>query len=135
MTPHLFYICSFLILQEEVDEVCQKNVSLLRDQRKQTDLKHQLRSFDRESHAERKEKIASPFTFLGLICKWQDVGADIRQGLKQHSELRNISEKIVIITGDLATLDSIISDDHDDQLEDDDDEVVDIMHQLFEVNL
>ena len=49
--------------------------------------------------------------------------------------MRNISEKIVIITGDLATLDSIISDDHDDQLEDDDDEVVDIMHQLFEVNV
>ena len=72
-------------------------------------------------------------TFLGLICKWEDVGADIRQGLKQHSELRNISEKINIITGDIATLDSIISDDHDDQLEDDDDEVADIMHQLFEV--
>ena len=123
------------ILQEEIDEVCQKNVSILRDQRKQTDLKHQLRSFDRESQAERKENIASPLTFPGLICKWEDVGADIRQGLKQLSELRNISEKIVIITGDLATLDSIISDDHDDQLEDDDDEVVDIMHQLFEVNL
>ena len=76
----------------------------------------------------------SHLIFSGLICKWEDVGADIRQGLKQHSELRKISEKIVIITGDLATLDSIISDDHDDQLEDDDDEVVDIMHQLFEVN-
>ena len=77
----------------------------------------------------------SNLIFSGLICKWEDVGADIRQGLKQHSELTNISEKIVIITGDLATLDSIISDDHDDQLEDDDDEVVDIMHQLFEVSL
>ena len=75
----------------------------------------------------------SHLIFSGLICKWEDVGADIRQGLKQHSELRNISEKINIITGDIATLDSIISDDHDDQLEDDDDEVADIMHQLFEV--
>ena len=131
------YFTFFFISQEEIDEVCQKNVSILRDQRKQTDLKHQLRSFDREFHAERKEHcfILNVKTFLGLICKWEDVGADIRQGLKQHSELRNISEKIVIITGDLATLDSIISDDHDDQLEDDDDEVVDIMHQLFEVSL
>ena len=76
----------------------------------------------------------SPGYFLGLICKWEDVGADIRRGLKQHSELRNISEKIVIITGDIATLDSIISDDQDDHLEEeDDDEVADIMHQLFEV--
>ena len=75
----------------------------------------------------------SHLIFSGLICKWEDVGADIRQGLKQHSELRNISEKINIITGDIATLNSIISDDHDDQLEDDDDEVADIMHQLFEV--
>ena len=55
--------------------------------------------------------------------------------MKQHSELRKISEKIVIITGDLATLDSIISDDHDDQFEEDDDEVADIMHQLFEVKI
>ena len=87
------------------------------------------------SFMQRGRNIASSFTliFSGLICKWEDVGADIRQGLKQHSELRNISEKINIITGDIATLDSIISDDHDDQLEDDDDEVADIMHQLFEV--
>jgi len=99
---------------EEIDEVCQKNVSILRDQRKQTDLKHQLRSFDR------------------LICKWEDVGADIRQGLKQHSELRNISEKLAVMTGDIATLNSIISDDHEDQVEEDDDELADIMHQLFE---
>ena len=124
------------ILQEEIDEVCQKNISILRDQRKQTDLKHQLRSFDREFHAERKEHcfILHVKTFLGLICKWEDVGADMRQGLKQHSELRNISEKIVIITEDIASLDSIISDDPDDQLEEEDEEVADIMHQLFEVN-
>ena len=77
-----------------------------------------------------------PSRFLGLICKWEDVGADIRRGLKQHSELRNISEKIVIITGEIATLDSIISDDQDDHLEEeDDDEVADIMHQLFEVKV
>ena len=76
-----------------------------------------------------------PSRFLGLICKWEDVGADIRRGLKQHSELTNISEKIILITGDIATLDSIISDDHDDQPGEDDDEVVDIMHQLFEVKV
>ena len=56
--------------------------------------------------------------------------------MKQHSELRKISEKIVVITGDIATLDSIISDDQDDHLEEeDDDEVADIMHQLFEVKV
>ena len=74
-------------------------------------------------------------TFLGLICKWEDVGADIRQGLKQHSELRNISEKLAVMTGDIATLNSIISDDHEEHFEEEDDEVADIMHQLFEVKV
>ena len=131
------YFTFFFILQEEIDEVCQKNVAILRDQRKQTDLKHQLRSFDREFHAERKEHciILNVKTFLGLICKWEDVGADIRQGLKQHSELRNISEKLAVMTGDIATLNNIISDDHEEQLEEEDDEVADIMHQLFEVKV
>ena len=76
-----------------------------------------------------------PSRFLGLICKWEDVGADIRQGLKQHSELRNISEKLAVMTGDIATLNNIISDDHEEQLEEEDDEVADIMHQLFEVKV
>ena len=71
--------------------------------------------------------------FLGMISKWEDVSSEIRKGLQQHSELRNISEKIVTITEDLTTLDSIINDDYNDELEDDE-EVVDIKHQLFEVN-
>ena len=74
------------------------------------------------------------FHFLGMISKWEDVSSEIRKGLQQHSELRNISEKIVTITEDLTTLDSIIDDDYDDELEEEDDEVADIKHQLFEVN-
>ena len=53
--------------------------------------------------------------------------------MEQLSELRNISEKIETIREDLTTLDSIINDDYNDELEDDE-EVVDIKHQLFEVN-
>merc|ERR1712223_1528121 len=67
-----------------------------------------------------------------MISKWEDVSSEIRKGLQQHSELRNISEKIVTITEDLTTLDSIIDDDYDDELEEEDDEVADIKHQLFE---
>jgi len=97
---------------EEIEEVCQKNISSLTNQRRLTDVKHQLKSFER------------------LICKWEDVSSDVRKGLQQQSELRDISEKIDIVTGDLATLDSIISDDYEDEF--DDDEVADIKHQLFE---
>ena len=71
-------------------------------------------------------------TLLGLIGKWEDVSSEIRKGLEQLSELRNISEKIETIREDLTTLDSIINDDYNDELEDDE-EVVDIKHQLFEV--
>ena len=73
------------------------------------------------------------FCIAGLIGKWEDVSSDIRQGLQHHAELGNISETIGTITEDLATLDSIINDDYDDELEEDDDEVADIKHQLFEV--
>ena len=70
---------------------------------------------------------------VGFIGKWEDVCSEIRKGSDQLSELRNISEKIVTVREDLNTLDSIMNDDCNIELEDDE-EVADIKHQLFEVN-
>ena len=71
----------------------------------------------------------------GVMARWQELQNKIQDRLHQRKELQSISCSIASLASDLDTLDSIIlDDDEDDSSLDEDYELVDMRHQLFEVN-
>ena len=71
----------------------------------------------------------------GMMARWQELQNKIQDRLHQRKELQSISCSIASLAKDLDTLDSIIlDDDEDDGSLDEDYELVDMRHQLFEVN-
>ena len=69
------------------------------------------------------------------MARWQELQNKIQDRLHHRKELQSITSSIASLASDLDTLDSIIlDDDEDDGSLDEDYELVDMRHQLFEVN-
>ena len=69
------------------------------------------------------------------MARWQELQNKIQDRLHQRKELQSITSSIASLASDLDTLDSIIlDDDEDDGSLDEDYELLDMRHQLFEVN-
>ena len=107
---------------EDLQEVCQKNKSILSDQTQL--LEHKIKSK----------------ALKRLICKWEEVEKQIVDKLQYLVDMQNICKNISIVTEDLETVDNIIhEEDEEDKGKDyyvdcqDDCEVVEMRHQLFEV--